>query len=758
MMRYALLLLILLPGVAFASPTEFSVAAAPATPAGVAAVVYRGAAGVVTACTAALVDCRHAVADAACVAADTDPRTVQLFFPRLGLFDVEAVVAVPAGEAASGVVLLRVAQPLAGSVPYAVPDSGEPDEPAFLAGFGRHGSISTSTGLACTAGVAIEPCTAADDAREPRLCWRLIEPEAAVAERCDPDRDGLLFVGRDLAGVMRVGGGDNDVGMHRPLAAAAAFLRNAIGTSMAESPCGMRARVSGPAAQVSGFAAALDVDHRQADGVVDVPSGTKELIVTLEGVAGTDFDLFLKHASPATIANFACGERGLGSYHACRIADPAPGRWFVLVSRVSGEGRFQATATVLSPPCADPVHDGRACDDENPCTTDDRCANRRCVGTPREGPVPCDDGNACTSNDRCVGGSCVGVSACGDGIVDPACEECDDGNDVAGDGCENDCRATRAGAFVGYTIRPARTPENRLPREWNLRLDDRRLRDGADDPENYSVEAPQQLLLPAALDEQPAPSELGRALLRYRVSGAREGAGTPDNGRFPRAARHESRQWKVDTDAGSVVVESKAVAGLLVPARIDASSAPTTIDRGDAYACYTVRVARGIDSALAPDGRFVRGLQRFLADAFGDCAPQPGGATFPKTRVAGKCLYDLQKPVELCNPVAVAAVEAPRRSAVPADAAAEVWPSSASGLLCFQAQRATRVRAEESAALVGVRIGEAITPRQPAHRKRLGAEGAPLHVHPGIGLPAPTVVDTMRPEVVCVPALASVLP
>jgi hypothetical protein len=46
--------------------------------------------------------------------------------------------------------------------------------------------------------------------------------------------------------------------------------------------------------------------------------------------------------------------------------------------------------------------EGAACDDDDPCTLDDRCATDVCAGTPLE----CDDGIACTA-DFCDAGTCV---------------------------------------------------------------------------------------------------------------------------------------------------------------------------------------------------------------------------------------------------------------------------------------------------------------------------------------------------------------
>jgi Dictyostelium (slime mold) repeat len=60
--------------------------------------------------------------------------------------------------------------------------------------------------------------------------------------------------------------------------------------------------------------------------------------------------------------------------------------------------------------------EGGTCDDEDPCTLDDRCTNDVCAGT----PLVCDDGAACTA-DFCDAGTCVNAaesSSC------PASTEC----------------------------------------------------------------------------------------------------------------------------------------------------------------------------------------------------------------------------------------------------------------------------------------------------------------------------------------------
>jgi hypothetical protein len=54
--------------------------------------------------------------------------------------------------------------------------------------------------------------------------------------------------------------------------------------------------------------------------------------------------------------------------------------------------------------------DGALCDDGQPCTANDVCVNRRCVGAAVADGTTCTDGNVCTSNDRCVAAVCRGTA------------------------------------------------------------------------------------------------------------------------------------------------------------------------------------------------------------------------------------------------------------------------------------------------------------------------------------------------------------
>jgi len=94
---------------------------------------------------------------------------------------------------------------------------------------------------------------------------------------------------------------------------------------------------------------------------------------------------------------------------------------------------------------------GIPCDDGDPCTTGDACLEGVCSPGAQ---VPCDDANTCTADSCEAGVGCVfsPVSdCCGNGVEDPG-EECDDGNQEDGDGCDGACVQEEMDyVFVGYT-------------------------------------------------------------------------------------------------------------------------------------------------------------------------------------------------------------------------------------------------------------------------------------------------------------------
>jgi len=65
------------------------------------------------------------------------------------------------------------------------------------------------------------------------------------------------------------------------------------------------------------------------------------------------------------------------------------------------------------PGCGNECDEDSDCEEGNPCTTD-KCSNGDCIRIKNQNP--CNDDDNCTTNDRCFGGDCVGVPRnCGDG-------------------------------------------------------------------------------------------------------------------------------------------------------------------------------------------------------------------------------------------------------------------------------------------------------------------------------------------------------
>ncbi len=83
------------------------------------------------------------------------------------------------------------------------------------------------------------------------------------------------------------------------------------------------------------------------------------------------------------------------------------------------------------------VADGALCNDQNTCTTADRCEGGLCVGIPAVDGMACTDGNQCTRNDACNMGLCQGMpvvegTQCTDGEPCTDLDACRMGRCMAG--------------------------------------------------------------------------------------------------------------------------------------------------------------------------------------------------------------------------------------------------------------------------------------------------------------------------------------
>ena len=80
------------------------------------------------------------------------------------------------------------------------------------------------------------------------------------------------------------------------------------------------------------------------------------------------------------------------------------------------------------------------CSDGNACTGTETCSDPGSVASRCNPGTPLSDGDPCGGGNICNGGTCASPG-CGDGIPTGS-EDCDDGNSVDGDGCDNDCTWT----------------------------------------------------------------------------------------------------------------------------------------------------------------------------------------------------------------------------------------------------------------------------------------------------------------------------
>ena len=107
--------------------------------------------------------------------------------------------------------------------------------------------------------------------------------------------------------------------------------------------------------------------------------------------------------------------------------------------------------------------DASRCSDGNFCNGPETCnAQHQC----QKSAGPAADGTVCGDANRCQGGVCVAAAAvCGDGLIERPQEDCEDGNTVNGDGCDN-CR------FTCLTTDPARNCPTINPCQGNSKCND----------------------------------------------------------------------------------------------------------------------------------------------------------------------------------------------------------------------------------------------------------------------------------------------
>ncbi|MCG8325020.1 MAG: hypothetical protein MI673_05845, partial [Thiotrichales bacterium] len=287
--------------------------------------------------------------------------------------------------------------------------------------------------------------------------------------------------------------------------------------------------------------------------------------------------------------------------------------------------------------------------------------------------------------------------------------------------------------------------ENFFPKDWNIQLDDTILANSeADDPENYLVRKEDGLGHPASTDGVTAANP-DLHYLKYKMKEAREGVGPIEGSGFPKAVKAPRRLYEITNRFGTLFLETKRVRSLFLPSGANAEGAAVP-PAGDAthFKCYQAKAAK-LPSDQAPEGKFRKDLQIFLGDDALDvhCAEdKDGNPSFPGFAVAGTCLFDVKKPVEICAPADKTPVDPPRVTA------AVISGSTASvseALVCYQAKVSSKLRSADAAALIGdPPLGTSL--RQNKVRKRI------VTTAPGNLFPEPDEVLAGKAAVLCVPS------
>lgn len=289
---------------------------------------------------------------------------------------------------------------------------------------------------------------------------------------------------------------------------------------------------------------------------------------------------------------------------------------------------------------------------------------------------------------------------------------------------------------------------------WIVTLDDIQMT-GIDDPENFRAGKSKELWNAAAKDGDAGPVNPALHYVRYDAKLGPESAGPLVMGEPVKPAKHVERIWQLTNAYGSINVLSKKAKALLVPAAADDDMSPPAPADATHYACYQIKATADV-TAQTPDGgtgagKFRKDLQVFLEDPFfNDCALLADGMTvsFDGTVVEGACLFDLKKPVELCNPVDKSAVTPPRSTAATIDGSTA---GSSKSLLCYKVGLAAKYKSATAAAMVGGTVGAAIDPKQTKHVKRGLASSDAVLTTAGNQFPWPVMVNTTKQSVACIP-------
>lgn len=328
-------------------------------------------------CTATLIGCQTAVTAAHCVCSQPPCNPVpngEVYFQHSGIYPVVGVSVNPgwAGLGREDLAVLRLGAPVAGVQPSRLNTVGKPavGVSTLLAGFGT--TPTGPEGLKRSGLAVLASCLIPNPLG---LCYDFVAPIGAPgtdSTACPGDSGGPMFVSSGgtllLAGATSggVGPGAADCtapvqGVFSDVFSARPWIEGQAAGDLGQTTCGGLPSAGSPSAPWSFAADSLSAAQPGRTYTVQVPPGTRQLTVTLNGedYFFNDFDLLVRHgAAPAPFAN-DCESLSILSLEACTIDDPQPGTWFLQARHFSGPGgQFQLTATSFLEQTGACVRDG----------------------------------------------------------------------------------------------------------------------------------------------------------------------------------------------------------------------------------------------------------------------------------------------------------------------------------------------------------------------------------------------------------------
>ncbi len=380
------------------------------------------------ACSGTLIGCATFLTAGHCVSSKS-PSGLWVYLPSAGVFAVSAFTRHPGYQfPAADVAVIHLADAVAGISPAAIATSGAPPfgSAGTIVGYGRSGGTSPDYGLERAGDVVTGACSdiPPPGSDETSVCWTYaapIGPPGSDSNTCNGDSGGPLLVdlgaGPVVAGITSGGSSEDclptDQSYDASVFAYRDFIQAQGGADLASTSCGTIPQVGRPGTQVAFVGGTLSVASPAAVHVFEIPPGTTIARVALnardDGLA--DFDLYVRSESPPEPPSvYDCRRDGAGQFGVCELTAPPAGPLYAVVTRASGAGDYQLTATTFGRDCARPGSAGQPCDDGDDCTLGDLCTGGACIGAAAADDTPCDDGDPCSQPDVCQTGACAGAS------------------------------------------------------------------------------------------------------------------------------------------------------------------------------------------------------------------------------------------------------------------------------------------------------------------------------------------------------------